>query len=110
MSGDEETVQKKGKIVISETERKEILYHCKWVDEVICPCPWVITVDFLRAHNIHYVAHDEAPYLNKDEEDIYYEVKRLGMFRATERTKGVSTSDIILRIIKDYDMYVERSI
>jgi choline-phosphate cytidylyltransferase len=32
------------------------------------------------------------------------------MFRATERTKGISTSDIILRIIKDYDLYVERSI
>ena len=110
MSGDEETLEKKGKIVMSETERKEILFHCKWVDEVICPCPWVITVDFLRAHNIHYVAHDETPYSNKGEEDIYYEVKRLGMFRATERTKGISTSDIILRIIKDYDMYVERSI
>ena len=95
---------------MNENERKEILYHCKWVDEVICPCPWIITVDFLRAHNIHYVAHDEIPYSSGGEEDIYYEVKRLGMFRATERTKGISTSDIILRIIKDYDMYVERSI
>lgn len=84
--------------------------HCKWVDEVICPCPWIITVDFLKKNNIHYVAHDDLPYVSVGQQDIYYDVKKLGMFRATQRTEGISTSDIILRIIKDYDMYIERSL
>lgn len=48
--------------------------------------------------------------MSAGQEDIYYEVKMLGMFRATQRTDGISTSDIILRIIKDYDLYVERSL
>lgn len=32
VSGDEETIRKKGKIVMNEFERSEILLHCKWVD------------------------------------------------------------------------------
>ena len=77
VSGDKETIEKKGKIVMNEFERAEILKHCKWVDEVICPCPWILTVDFLRKNNIHYVAHDEAPYGGEGQEDIYADVKKL---------------------------------
>ena len=55
-------IEKKGKLVMNEKERCEILEHCKWVDRVLCPCPWVINVDFLRENGIHYVAHDDLPY------------------------------------------------
>lgn len=77
VSGDQETIEKKGKIVMNEKERCEILMHCKWVDEVICPCPWTLTVDFLNKNNIHYVAHDDIPYASTDADDIYSEVKKL---------------------------------
>lgn len=93
---------------MNEHERTEILKHCKWVDEVICPCPWVITLGFLNKNNIHYVAHDDAPYGSAGQEDIYKEIKEAGKFMATQRTEGISTSDVILRIIKEYDMYIKR--
>ena len=109
VAGDEETVRKKGKIVMSQKERCDILKHCKWVDEIICPCPWVISLDFLDKNNIDYVAHDDLPYGSVGQEDIYAEIKKAGKFMPTQRTEGISTSDIILRIIQDYDMYVNRS-
>ena len=83
VSGDEETIRKKGQIVMNEHERCEILKHCKWVDEVICPCPWVIDFDFLKKHTIHYVAHDEIPYASEGVEDGYGHLKKAGMFKAT---------------------------
>ena len=66
---------------MNEEERVQSIHHCRWVDEVyilikklikvICPCPWVITDDFLTKHKIDYVAHDNLPYIGADGKDIY---------------------------------------
>ena len=95
---------------MNEKERTESVLHCKWVDEVICPCPWVISLDFVEQHKIDYVAHDDVPYNSAGSGDIYSEIKAAGKFRATQRTEGVSTSDLIMRIIKDYDKYIWRNL
>lgn len=110
VSGDEETIRLKGRTVMDEEERTQSVYHCKWVDEVVCPCPWIISVDFLEKHKIDYVAHDDVPYNSAGSGDIYAEIKKIGKFKATQRTDGISTSDLIMRIIKDYDKYIWRSL
>eukprot|EP00745_Piridium_sociabile_P006697 TRINITY_DN143171_c0_g1_i1.p1 TRINITY_DN143171_c0_g1~~TRINITY_DN143171_c0_g1_i1.p1 ORF type:complete len:192 (+),score=10.47 TRINITY_DN143171_c0_g1_i1:13-588(+) len=111
VASDEDTRRLKGPTVMSIEERAESLTHLKWVDEVIAPCPWVITPSFLKEYRIDYVAHDDAPYAagSTDEaDDIYGWLKRENKFRATVRTSGVSTTDLICRIIADYETYVER--
>ena len=50
------------------------------------------------------------PYNTGNAEDIYKPLKDVGKFIATQRTEGVSTSDVISRIVRDYDMYIQRNL
>merc|ERR1719219_2110392 len=106
------THERKGMTVNSEWERYENLSHCRYVDEIVKDAPWTLTPEFLEKHRIDFVAHDEAPYtLGADAaDDIYAWIKEAGRFCATQRTEGVSTSDLITRIIKNYDMYIRRQL
>ncbi len=59
---------------------------------------------------IDYVAHDDLPYESEGHADVYAFVKEAGRFVATQRTTGVSTSELITRIVRDYDAYVRRNL
>lgn len=105
------THEKKGRTVMNDRERYEAVRHCRYVDEIVADAPWEIDDEYLKKHKIDFVAHDEIPYGNEEGcDDIYGPLKQKGMFVATERTEGVSTSDIVARIVKDYDIYVRRNL
>ncbi|KAI9376833.1 hypothetical protein BJX61DRAFT_538526 [Aspergillus egyptiacus] len=108
VTGDKETHERKGLTVLSGAERAESVRHCKWVDEVIPNCPWIVTTEFMDAHQIDYVAHDDLPYGAAEGDDIYAPIKAQGKFLVTQRTEGVSTTGIITRIVRDYDRYISR--
>jgi len=107
---DELTHRLKGRTVMTDKERAESLRHCKWVDGVVEDAPWIVTQDFIEKHNIDYVAHGEDIILDENGVDIYKFVKDQGKYKTIKRTDGISTSDIILRIVKDYDSYVRRNL
>ncbi|SCU91408.1 LADA_0F09780g1_1 [Lachancea dasiensis] len=106
---DRVTHKLKGLTVLTDVQRYESVRQCKWVDEVIEDAPWTLTLEFLAEHHIDYVAHDDLPYAAVDCDDIYLPIKQMGKFVATQRTDGISTSDIITRIIRDYDKYLMRN-
>lgn len=110
VTGDTETHRRKGLTVLTGQERAETLRHCKWVDEVIPNCPWIVTAEFLEEHNIDYVAHDDEPYGAAEGDDIYEPIKKQGKFLVTERTEGVSTTGIITKIVRDYEKYISRQL
>ncbi|KAL8595948.1 hypothetical protein ACOMHN_018260 [Nucella lapillus] len=107
---DRMTNEKKGRTVMNEYERYEAVRHCRYVDEVITDAPWTLDLDFLIQHKIDFVAHDDLPYTTGSADDVYKFVKERGMFLPTERTEGISTTDVIARIIKDYDVYIRRNL
>jgi choline-phosphate cytidylyltransferase len=100
----------KGKTLFNEDERAEMVLHCRYVDEVVPRCPWIVTPEFVEKHKIDFVVHGEDPCVTADGEDVYKTVKDMGKFRFIKRTEGVSTSDLIMRLLRDYDVYLKRNL
>ncbi|RWR80318.1 Cytidyltransferase-like domain-containing protein [Cinnamomum micranthum f. kanehirae] len=109
---DQVTQMYKGKTIMTATERYESLRPCRWVDEVIPDATWVITQDFIDRHKIDYVAYNALPYADASGagKDVYEFVKAAGKFKETKRKDEISTSDIIMRILKDFNQYVMRNL
>lgn len=102
VNSDELVQTHKFRTVMTHAERLEAARHCRWVDEVVSEAPWVIDEAFLQKYEIDYVAHDEEAYASAGHDDVYQHVKSQGNFIPTRRTPGISTSDLLERIVSGY--------
>ncbi|CAB9506092.1 Ethanolamine-phosphate cytidylyltransferase [Seminavis robusta] len=89
--------------LMSDDERMTMVKTCKFVDEVVENCPYVMSPEYLdwviKEKRIDYVIHGSDPCFTVDGEDVYAAAKATGKFRMIPRTEGVSTSDILGRIL-----------
>ncbi|KAJ7718597.1 cholinephosphate cytidylyltransferase [Mycena maculata] len=102
VNSDEQVREHKARGIMTHAERLEAARHCRWVDEIVAEAPWIIDQAFLDKYQIDYVAHDEEPYASSGHEDVYSYCKSLGKFIPTRRTPGVSTSELLERIVSGY--------
>lgn len=100
---DEEIITNKGPPVLSMEERLVLVSGLKWVDEVIANAPYAITEEFMNRlfneHKIDYIIHGDDPCLLPDGTDAYALAKKAGRYKQIKRTEGVSSTDIVGRIL-----------
>lgn len=102
VNSDETITQCKGAPLMKDAERLMMVRGCKFVDKVVEGCPYVMNEEYLNhvisKYNIDYVIHGDDPCI-VDGKDVYETAKKAGKYQSIPRTEGVSTTDIVGRIL-----------
>ncbi|XP_065898518.1 ethanolamine-phosphate cytidylyltransferase-like isoform X2 [Dysidea avara] len=97
---DEDIMKNKGPPVYTEQERYRIVRAIKWVDEVVEASPYLPTPEnTLDKHNCDFCIHGADISTTPDGTDTYGAQKAAGRYREIERTQGVSTTDLVGRML-----------
>lgn len=96
---DEEITKHKGPPVFMEQERYKMVRGIKWVDEVVEGAPYITTIDTLNKYNCDFCVHGDDITLDASGEDTYRFVKEAGRYKECQRTAGVSTTDLVGRML-----------
>jgi cytidyltransferase-like protein len=93
--------------ILTNQERVAVIESCKYVDEVIPNAPLGVDESLLDKYRIDVVVHGDD-----FDEDLIYEqygpaIER-GIFCTVPYTEGISTSDIIERIVDLSQYYPEK--
>lgn len=76
-------------LVLRSSSRRNAPYDLskEWVDHLVAH------------HSIDYIVHGDDPCITPDGKDAYAYAKEIGRFRLIKRTEGVSTTDIVGRML-----------
>ena len=74
-------------------------YHHFQLLKVVEGAPYVTTVETLDAHSADFCVHGNDITMTADGEDTYHLVKSAGRYKEVERTQGVSTTDLVGRML-----------
>ena len=76
--------------------------RAQFVDEVVPNVPYIMSDEYvrwmMRTYNIDFVVHGDDPCI-VDGRDVYESAQALGKYRTIPRTEGVSTTEIVGRML-----------
>ena len=84
---------------MNERERYESVRGCKWVDEVVEDAPYVTTLEIMDKYDCEVCIHGDDLSIGADGKDTYQIVKDAGRFFECRRTQGVSTTELVGKML-----------
>lgn len=90
---------KGGVCVMGDAERNFMVRSCRWVDEIIEGAPYVPNMKFVLEQNCQLIVHGDDLAISETGQDCYAEAKSLNMYREVSRTKYVSTTEMVGRML-----------
>ena len=96
---DAEIERNKGPPVMRDDERLALVSAVKWVDELIFDTPYSMSLPFLDSIDAEYVVHGDDISINADGTDAYAAARAAGRMKVVKRTEGVSTTDLVGRLL-----------
>lgn len=89
--------------VMTEEERYLAVASCKWVDLVVKGTPYTMDSDYIKmitdTYKIDIFVHGDDPCFDAQGRDVYGQVKAEGRFRTVKRTEGVSSTELVGRML-----------
>jgi cytidyltransferase-like protein len=97
--GDADAASYKRPPIVQQDDRVAVVAALGVVDEVICPCPLIVTESFMHQHGIDLVVHGFANDDDAAKQEEFFRIPvQLGKFQRIDYYQGLSTSDIIQKI------------
>jgi len=95
---DDTAASYKRRPIMTLPERVAVIEACRYVDEVIADAPLRVTAQFLAEHDIATVVHgdDLSP---EGAAFVYGPAAAEGMLTYVPRTRGISTTQVIQRVL-----------
>jgi cytidyltransferase-like protein len=104
VTGDEDATGYKRRPIVPQAERVAIVEALSMVDSVVCPCPLVVTKEFMEKMRIDLVVHGFANDADAERQNQFFEVPmKLGKFQRISYYRGLSTTDRIQSIYQLMD-------
>ncbi|KAK3171001.1 hypothetical protein OEA41_003085 [Lepraria neglecta] len=96
---DEEILENKGPTVMTLKERVAAVDACRWSTKSVPYAPYVTSLPWISHYGCQYVVHGDDITSDSGGEDCYRYVKAAGRFLVVKRTPGISTTDLVGRML-----------